>query len=113
MKTTKATPTPAATLSTRELKALRASLSLETLQALYVYSLEIGVARAFSGESETVQAMPMDALVGMLIRDSHQLRFDLLAAMWAHLEDEAGQTGFAEIVPSAPLWSSERLAGHA
>lgn len=113
MKTTKATATPAidGTLSPRALKTLRASLSPETVQALHFYSLEIGVARAFVGEAEAVKPVALDALVNMLMRDSRQLRFELLAEMWASLEESAGNTGFVEIVPSAPLWSVERLAG--
>jgi len=88
-------------------------MSLETVEALYIYSLEIGAARVLAGEAEAWQPVALDALVNMLLRDSHQLRFEGLSEMWAALEDEAGETGLVEIVPSAPLWSPERLAGEA
>lgn len=116
MKTTKATATPSITqsiaeadvwLTPRQVKALRASITPETLQALVDYQEEIWdvlcVAHGLElhGYVESGETAPIDAFVKMLIVDSQRIRGAALKAT-----DEAQRVALRAnfAIKTDPLW---------
>lgn len=117
MKTTKATATPATTQSTampdvwlgpRQVKALRASITPETLQELVNYQEEIwdvlcmAHGQRLHSAFESGETAPVDAFVRMLIADSRSIREATLKAT-----DEAQRAAMRAnyAIQNDPMWA--------